>query len=1178
MDGNIEITKSNAYFFLDSLSDDMIFYTACNSQRILFGTLSNAPSAFSINSSLTSFHQSTNFHSNIGVYESNPKTSIHISRDLFIGSNDMNWPSDHGIGLYMRYSTNSIQNAAYIQSINRDGANSIIEYKNLNVEASNIYLSTGITSSVPRLSILANGYIGINTIAPNENLHVNGNILTQGNLILNSTQSIIYGSNYGIGLAGRIGYSLFTSNSLDIIGGANSSQTGRIITFYINSNIGNGSQGKAIFQGGNLIVNKGNIGIGQQNPLGQIHLGFSASNNIIIDATNDGFSSINFNGYLNTIINPTKNRWRLYTDQTGTNDILSIDVSDGTTSYNYLNFTNQNVGFNTPNPKARIHIVGTSLSYAGLDGTTGSNNPLTLEDNSGYAMRIVHLNTNATASTLYNYQTNKNVYWGESNDIGSYLFRGRNVCIGNSNADKKLCVGSGSTDITSAIKLNTGDSDKIYLTNSNNGSKISHSSDWSINIYAGQSNAYNGSITFATGSNSGYQERMIIDKSGYVGIGTHIPQCSLHVMGQTIVDGSSNISNSYIQIVGKSNQLTGLEILDTLNNGWIINKSNSDLLFMNSNGQMPLILNSNGNIYMTCNIGIGILNPESQVHISTTLQVGSQTLLATPNESTLSLRGNNQTVARQWNFMVGAASNLVSTYNTQRLRILDSNVERMTINPSGYIGIGTSNPANLLHLLSSTTATSLSTFETTASNVASYISFKSSNASTCYIGADGLNLLNISPGALTMATANNFNMLFATNNLERMRITSNGNVLFSNNIGINTLIPTERIHVTGNILSSSTITSGNYGKISGPIIELLGGTNASVYYQCYVESINQGIHLESKSASNTGLPFYINTSNRGDVITGGSLYPSIDNSNSSLGLVSNRWTSLYASNSYLTTVTTSNLIAIGSITSSNNCTLTSINATGVRLNFKRSDIADNWFIRGPDTTSYSHMMIGYNANATDSNVMRLDSGAIAGSPAKGLAIYGGITAYSNSTFPATLTASNLINQSYYSVTADVTGINYGLSNVLYGPGTVNGVFTFTPNVDLTYNIGNTAFTSFIPPVTGLWRVDATLAWPQTAGSYYGISLVKNHTNIFGSSTPGGTIVDWYKIGYGGASNTRPTSIYGKDLRYNLTGTVFLSTSDSLTTVLGYSGANMAGSNIKSYTDCKIIISLIQRSG
>lgn len=1155
MDGNIEITKSNAYFFLDSIAGDMIFYTSSNAQSILFGTLSNANSGLKINSDLMQFNQRVSYNYNTGFYENFPKASIHTTRDFLISSNPLSQqatPSEHPPGIYMQYTGNT--NTAYIQSIERNPI--LSTYHNLNIEAKNLCLNS---SNIISLY----GNVGINTSAPTEALHVMGNLRIDANLILNSNAYFVFGINPG--LAGRIGNSLLTANSLDIIGLATSNQKGRTITFYIDSNIGNASAGSATFYGGNMLLTAGNIGIGASNPLAQIHIGQTKSNNILIKSDNLGHSSLEFNG---NQIDSTKSTWRIYTDQSSSNDSFNIQTLIGSNIYNYFTFYDFNIGYNMITPTAKIHIVGNTTLGAAADGTQTKYNPLTLEDNSSNLMRIVHKNTHPTESTMYNYETNKNVYWGESSDIGAYLFQGRNVSIGTTYPNTKLCIGNGPQDVTSALKFNTGYCDKIYFTTSNTGSRISCTSlnsQESLNLYAN-------TFTFATQSNSSnYTEQMRIDTYGNIGIHTSNPQAILHVLSTestssntpiAIFDGSASPPNQdhIIKIIGRSNQYMHIDLLDESTNGWLIGQCNQQFSVQHTNGQTAIQLTSNGNIYMSSNIGIGVQPPESQAHISSTLQIGTQTT-ASPSQSILSLRGNNQTAYRQWNFMVGASNSNISAYDTIRLRLYDSNQERLTINDSGFIGIGISTPSNILHALAP--SNSVAIFETTNSNASSYITFRASNSGQCFIGTDGIGLANNSPGSLIMGTQNNYNILLSTSNKERMRVTSNGNISISNNLGIGITNPTERLHVVGNILSDLTIGSTpQFTKILGPLLEIQA---SNALYQCYIEPGYTGIHLESiKQDTQTALPMNINTSKQGPIVIGGDIYP--NSTISSLGVINNQWSNMYTSNANITRLSVSNITVAGSFN------------TTSRINLKATLSQENWFIRGPDISSNSLMMLGYNNTISDCNILRVDSGLY--TAPRGITCYGGITAVEDSIFQSKLIASNLIGQTYYSVTANLSsnaGDNFSFTTMTGSNITYSNIFTFMPVENLTYNISTNSFKSFTPPVTGLWRVDGIFAWPMSYGSYYGISLVKNYTSISGSSTPGGTIIDWYKLGANGTINTRPTTVCGSEYRFNLSGVVYLTTTDNITTAIGNTYPSISGSNIVNFNDCKITLNLIQRT-
>ena len=183
------------------------------------------------------------------------------------------------------------------------------------------------------------------------------------------------------------------------------------------------------------------IGLGMSNPIGLVHLrNGTNSNNIIFeagrtsDSLNEGLSSINFNGYTisgtSNVISTDKNRWRIYTDQRSTADYFGIDSYNAITQTSNIYFTlsNSNLGLNKANPISRLHILGSTVVGTG-DNTNTSNAPLTLEDNSGTVMRVLHKNTHSTDSTVYNYESGKNIYWGELTDVGMYNFRGRYVLI-----------------------------------------------------------------------------------------------------------------------------------------------------------------------------------------------------------------------------------------------------------------------------------------------------------------------------------------------------------------------------------------------------------------------------------------------------------------------------------------------------------------------------------------------------------------------------------------------------------------------------------------------------------------------------------------------------------------------------------------------------------------------------
>ncbi|MCC3157149.1 hypothetical protein LJ737_07855 [Hymenobacter sp. 15J16-1T3B] len=91
----------------------------------------------------------------------------------------------------------------------------------------------------------------------------------------------------------------------------------------------------------------------------------------------------------------------------------------------------------------------------------------------------------------------------------------------------------GNHTATQALKYSNNDADKILFTQAYgaSGSKLEHASGWLLNYYAGPSNGLAGTHRFLTGTSGGWRERMRIDDSGNVGIGTDSPQRTLDVNG-----------------------------------------------------------------------------------------------------------------------------------------------------------------------------------------------------------------------------------------------------------------------------------------------------------------------------------------------------------------------------------------------------------------------------------------------------------------------------------------------------------------------------------------------------------------------------------------------------------------------------------------------------------------------
>ena len=285
-------------------------------------------------------------------------------------------------------------------------------------------------------------------------------------------------------------------------------------------------------------------------------------------------------------------------------------------------------------------------------------------------------------------------------------------------------------------------------------------------------------------------EKVRIDSSGNVGIGTSSPDSLLEVVGAdpilTVRDTETGLASTNATL-----RLAESGGGDALNNYWDINYTANNALRVLSNTSERMRIDDTGNV------GIGTTSPTfdngySGLHISQT----APSIHLTPTSS--------GTTASDGYAINVNSSGIVRHINkeNQPIEFHTNNTERMRIDSSGNVGIGTASPNyeltvagggnNSIQIVSSTTGTG---------------------------ATNGLRFWNTG-SSTAMWNYDNTPTLFGTNNNERMRIDSSGNV------GIGTTSPDARLHVVG-VSSTSHVATFQSGTFQTAVYLKDTGTTAN---------------------------------------------------------------------------------------------------------------------------------------------------------------------------------------------------------------------------------------------------------------------------------------------------------------------------------------------------------------
>ncbi|MBI2658548.1 LamG domain-containing protein [Candidatus Woesearchaeota archaeon] len=509
----------------------------------------------------------------------------------------------------------------------------------------------------------AAGNVGIGTVSPTELLVVAGNTNITGNLIVGADGS------------GKVGINTTSPNqALTVVGNAN-------ITGFVNIT-------------GDLDVRGSSITLGDASTDTIYTNGYFGTNIIPSDNSKDLGSPSNFwrRGYIDiltvnnlsvgqtNISGTTSPSFTINSNYTGNDDLdVSLIFERGTPTVNAVllwDSTNKRFDMNFP-----LNIQ--------------SENNLTVDTNTLFvdgSVNRVGIGTSTPGTALHVVGTL---------NVSSDAYVGGNVGIGTTSPGSKLDV-QGSVNVSGNIGLYDGGATRnlTFLWNPITGNEqvgITFARDADANVFARIIAPFyvgGGGLAFFTGNTGASSERMRIDNSGSVGIGTTSPNDILEVIGNVRVSGSLNATNINASRFYARNgtaaapSYTFIEDTDTgiINNGLAGNN-----ISIVTGGTARMTVDSSGNV------GIGTVSPVQPLDLSSTYPV-------------LRLKETDVTADNSvWYFEAnaeifrGRAINDADTVGNDWVRVERTGTTiDYVLFPNGLVGIGTTGPGEELEIKSAT--------------------------------------------------------------------------------------------------------------------------------------------------------------------------------------------------------------------------------------------------------------------------------------------------------------------------------------------------------------------------------------------------------------------------------------------------------------------------------------------
>ena len=439
--------------------------------------------------------------------------------------------------------------------------------------------------------------------------------------------------------------------------------------------------------------------------------------------------------------------------------------------------TNGNVGIGTTSPLQSNLVVSPSAQSADVDGVTvvynpdGATNRVRAQLKIDSFQGILELTDSGDVTSTY------------VTAAGDSYFNGGDVGIGTTTPDRLLelskSVQNGQGATLRLTNIVGGAGAGVAIEFNGPGSQGIHSKIKTEDLGAFDSNLI--FQTKATGSAGALADRMTIDNTGDVGIGTTSPGTKLHVHS---ANGDGKLRVSGDNILNSGGEIKGF------NNGFAFNVAPS------GGGTYVERMRING----LGKVGIDVTVPTNQLHVHT----------ATDDAYAIRIEGSTNNGAGVWTGLgIGGEStntksallfeDIGDSYARGKLHLCVNNElnqnsatpadAKLTVSNDGKVGIGATSPLSKLHVSS---ANSVVTIEATTNG---------QNCSTWY-KANGNNQWET---GCNISSGQDYQIYDRLNSASRMVVGHNGNVTIPGNVGIGvTSVSTGvKLEVDGKIASES---------------------------------------------------------------------------------------------------------------------------------------------------------------------------------------------------------------------------------------------------------------------------------------------------------------------------------------------------------------------------------------